>query len=303
MAVVPGLTPPRRPAVIPAVRNTIPRIPQVKPPPAANMGISDVRMGPGTAGGTGYGNVQSTAITPQEAVYALPDVQNAMLAQTQGNTVADAAFNQAFGSTLAAFGDPSVLPGAPAGFSLQTALGLDPDTLGKINALDPNWLQIAQATTAGPGGTIGTSRVAQLYLAAAQARDQAVARAAASGFTSTGQLGLDTQLANMAYGQNLVNAAQQYFTAPIQTAIQNWLATKSDLATKVQQAINTDLYNVNQNPSAYGVNYQVAPVGTVVQRPWAVGQGTNAPKRTNPATFTPVVGVPYPVRGSHGAAP
>jgi len=203
----------------------------------------------------GYGNVKFPGTDPMTAVTALPDVQAAQLDLLHQGALADANYRTNLSQLIATYGDPTVLPrinwglgastlpGQAGGQTLSQALGMD---------VDPATGELAANNTVGPGGTIGNSVVAQMYLAAQQARSHAINTGLPWGAAGSSQLGYNLNQGQIDYGQQGYNALQKLQAAQ-GNLTQTWQGTKLGLEDAVTKAVQQGLATVNANPSAYGV--------------------------------------------------
>ena len=220
------------------------------PSTAANNNL--VRYSPTAA----HPTLVTNTVDPMSYVNAMPDVQNAKLDLSTQGAQADTAYRQGMGQLLAYFGDPTMLPGY-SGQSLQDMLGSN---------IDPAWLALARANTMGPDNTFGNSQVAQLYLAAQKAKQQAI-NEGFRGFVNSGQVGYNVNQANIDYGNSLFNALNTNFLTPAQKLVSDWTTTKQNLTDAVQKAINTDLATVLADPTKYPTTTATSVKGPVSANP------------------------------------
>ena len=252
------------------------------------MGASDVSMGAGAQGGTGYGRVHTPATNPMIYASSIPSVQAATMGYNTGLNTANTNFANQTGQLIEQYGDPTAFlsPGTvasstpynpnayvPGGSSPAQAAAIQargygtpggnpvgvpggPISLAQalgLNSVDPQVAAIARANTMSPTGAIGQSIVAQLYLAAQNARDAAVTSGIGSGFSNSSQLGTNVNAANINANQANFDAASK-LKAQIEGLSEKRVSTINKLQDRVNTAYSTVIPTVTRNPDLYHVD-------------------------------------------------
>ena len=232
--------------------------------PNANMGTSDIAMGAGAQGGTGYGVTRLPNPTPTQRVNALPGVIAGRLNYNRGAAIANADYTNNLNDLVTTYGDPTawatpaVSPGVYPGLTSEHGNNAIPAAPNQSMAqmlgvnVSPAVAALARSNTIGANGSVGNSTIAQLHMAALNSMARAVAAGSSSGASGSGQLGANVNQSNIASGQAAFNA-NATFQAAVQALNQGKLDTFNSLMSTLQNAYVTGENTVAKNASTYPV--------------------------------------------------
>lgn len=276
-------------------------------PPGSQTGTSDVAMGAGTAGGAGYGRTYTPPPSPLSYINSVPGVMAAQSAYISGAGQANTNYRNQLNDLTTWFGDPTAFATGQQPGSVSS--GLTSENGNNVSAaapyqsmaqalgvnVDPAVAALARANTVGPGGAVGNSIVAQLHLAAANARSAAIAAGSSSGGAASGSLGVNVNNANLQAGQNMFNAVKA-FQAQTEQMSEGRLSTIDQLRQAVIAAITKAPSTIAQNPGLYPVQTQGAFSNVGGTRGLAADQPLNGSAGYNPAAYVPGGTAPWIAR-------
>lgn len=232
--------------------------------PNASMGTSDISMGAGAQGGSGYGVTKLPALTPTQRVNALPGVIAGRLNYNRGAAIANADYTNNLNNLVTSYGDPTawatpaVSPGVYPGLTSEHGNNAIPAAPNQSMAqalgvnVSPAVAALARGNTIGPNGAIGNSTIAQLHMAAINSLARASASGAMTGGSGSGSLAANVNQSNIASGQAAFNA-NATFQAAVQALNQGRLDTFNQLMSTLQGAYVTGENTVAKNASTYPV--------------------------------------------------
>ena len=236
-------------------------------------------------------------------VQAMPGVMNATSQYVTGANTLNTNFRNNLNSAVTWFGDPTAWapqnqPTVSGGLTSENGNNLIPAAPNQSLAqalgynVDPAVAALARGNTIGPDGSVGNSIVAQLHMAAANARSAAIAAGSSSGGAASGSLGVNVNNQNIVAGQQMFNAVKS-FQDQIQQANQGRITSIDQLRNNVINAITKGLATVQnpRNAALYPVQTQGTwtPVGTSVagENGLAADQPLSGAAGYNPSDYVP----------------